>query len=116
MTKDQLSGTDIITHSDIAWDRADDVYKKDLGPYFSYEALARSGLGIVPMVKDFPPLLNDQNNQKDMISCLIVGYRPCPVTGVMDVSMLKSLRAYALHFFPKCLKYTSTGYDFRPLV
>jgi hypothetical protein len=97
------------------------VYKQDPGPYFPYETLARSGLGIVPLAKDFPPFPKDQKNQADMISWIqtcfqIMGYRPCPVTGVMDVNTLKILRAYALHFFPECPKYTSIGYDFGPLV
>ncbi len=121
LTKHGLSGADIVTHTDVAWDRPDDLYKSDPGPFFDYQTLARHGLGIVPLAKDFPPLPKDRNNQKDMISWIqtcfqIMGYRPCPVTGEMDVNTLKIIRAYALHFFPECPKYTSTGYDFGPLV
>lgn len=117
----KLSATDVVTHSDISWDRPDDVYKKDPGPYFPYETLARNGLGVVPLAKDFPPLPKDRRNQKDMISWIqncfqIIGYRPCPVTGVWTINTAKILRAYALHFFPECPKYTSKGYDFEPLV
>ena len=83
------------------------MYKKDPGPYFPYEALARSGLGIVPLATDFPPLPKDRRNQKDMISWIqkcfqIMGFRPCPITGIWNKNNSKILRAYALHFFPEC--------------
>jgi|LauGreDrversion4_2_1035121.scaffolds.fasta_scaffold06112_2 N-acetyl-anhydromuramyl-L-alanine amidase AmpD len=118
--KHKLVGSAIVAHSDIAWDRPGDVHKKDPGPYFPYDALARYGLGLVPLAKDFPPLPKDRNNQKDMISWIqtcfhIMGYRPCPVTGKMDTDTLKIIRAYALHFFPECPAYKK-GYDFGPLV
>ena len=120
LTKHGLSGSDIVTHTDVAWDRPDDLYKSDPGPWFAYETLARYGLGLAPLAKDFPPLPEDRNNQKDMISWIqtcfhIMGYRPCPVTGKMDTDTLKIIRAYALHFFPECPAYKK-GYDFGPLV
>jgi N-acetyl-anhydromuramyl-L-alanine amidase AmpD len=119
LTKHTLVGSDIVAHSDIAWDRPDDAYKQDPGPYFPYEALARHRLGLVPLAKDFPPLPKHQS-EKEMImwvqTCFQrMGYRPCPITGVMGANTLKILRAYALHFFPQCPAY-KPGYDFGPLV
>ncbi len=121
VAKHHLSGRDIVTHSDIAWNRAEDLYKPDPGPYFPYETLARHQLGFAPLAKDFPPLPKDYATNPAKIiawvqTCFrIMGYAPCPSTGVMDLNTLKILRAYALHFFPACAKYTP-DYDWNPLI
>ncbi len=122
VTKHNLSGGDVVTHSDIAWNRADDWYKPDPGPYFPYETLARHQLGFAPLAKDFPPLPESYTQNPSKIiawvqACFrIMGYAPCPSTGTMDLNTLKILRAYALHFFPTCPKYTPTNYDWSPLI
>jgi N-acetyl-anhydromuramyl-L-alanine amidase AmpD len=121
LKKHKLSGADIVTHSDVAWNRPDNSYKIDPGPAFPFETLARHGLGFAPLAKNFPPPPHDRSNESAVIAWVqtcfrILGYAPCPSTGIMDVNTRKILRAYALHFFPLCKKYQDKNYDWSPVI